>query len=1123
MNRLRISLFAVLFILVPFAFSQTLTTGDVVGIVTDTTGAVVPAATVTMKSVDTNEVRTVTSNGAGEYRFSLMKPGEYILSAVSAGLKSNNTRFNVQIGQEQAMNVTLNPQGTSTVIEVTAEATLVQTENANLTTSYNTKQVTELPMGGGDLTTLAMTVPGVRVSVKGGSGNMNANGVPGASILFTLNGADVMDPYLNLNNSGASNNLLGANEIAEAAVILNAFSAQYGRMAGGQENLVGKSGANAFHGNLVHNYNDAIFNANDWFRNANGTARNRAVANQYGGSVSGPVIKNKVFFFFDTEGLRYALPASSNVVLPSKEFQSYVLSHINASAVPYYQDAFALINAAPGLNRAVPVTTGTGVLQDTTGNLGCQTKGTFKTKGIAAPGGGIFGQTVSCAVAFLSSNNQLNTEGLIIARGDYNVSDKHKLNFRYQYDHGVQATSTSAINPAFNSTSIQPQHAGQMNYTWIVSPSLQNNFIGQSSWYSAIFGVTDFAKVQTLMPERFTFGDGGDNGAGFTSIGSTFPTGRNVGQLQLIDDLSWTKGRHTVKAGMNYRYNKVTDTSIASNSYVGTYSFQDLSDFATGQINASGKGSAFSQGFPILFAAHIRVYSLNFYGQDDWAITKNLKLSFGLRMERNKNPSCTDNCFARMNTQFGFAPYQGGANVPYNQTISTGLPTAYASYQSAVWEPRFGFAWSPFGSSGRRATVIRGGIGLFSNVPQASIVSSVFGNTPNKFSPSVPFGQVGPATDNASSLAAAIASNSTFQSGFKGGSTLTQIQSSLKAQGITFATPSYYSPPNHFLPAKILQWNFEIEQPFTNHDVLSVTYTGNHGYDESLTNADANSFTAATSLYPGGFAGLPTAAPDPRFLTVNQVLVNGVSNYDALIVQVRHSFARGLQGQMGWTWSHNLADTAVINPFSLASGYGPLNFDTRHMLTGDMVYSEPYKFHNKIVNAAASGWTMGAKFFAYTGNPFSVTNSSLAARINSGGGIGNTILADLLVPAAQGTSCDTNAIHVQCLTASQFSTTTSQLDFGNIAPNQFRGPGYFDIDAQVTKNFTIKEKYKFGFGTQFYNILNHPNFNNPSGSVTSAGLGLITSTVGPPTSIYGSFQGAIVSGRVMVMQGKFTF
>jgi hypothetical protein len=173
------------------------------------------------------------------------------------------------------MNLTVKPQSTQEVVEVIAESSVLQTENANSTTSFNQSQIVDLPMSGGDLTTLANTVPGVRVNVKGGSGNINANGVPGASFLFTLNGFDVMDPYNNLNNSGASNNTLGANEVAEVAVVLNAYSARYGRMAGGQENMISKAGGNSFPGNLNYNYNDAILNANSFFKNYAGTPRGR--------------------------------------------------------------------------------------------------------------------------------------------------------------------------------------------------------------------------------------------------------------------------------------------------------------------------------------------------------------------------------------------------------------------------------------------------------------------------------------------------------------------------------------------------------------------------------------------------------------------------------------------------------------------------------------------------------------------------------------------------------------------------------------------------------------------------------------------------------------------------------
>ncbi len=1113
-------LFTVLFVLcAPLAFSQTITTGDVTGTVTDSTGAIVPNASVTLRFVDTNDTRTAPSNQSGQYRFSLLQPGDYVISAQSAGLKSGSQRFNVLVGQEQAINLVLAPQGTTETVEVTAVASVVQTENANSATSFSTQQVADLPMAGGDLTTLAMTVPGVRVAVKGGTGNMNANGVPGSSILFTLNGADVMDPYNNLNNSGASNNLLGANEIAEAAVILNAYSAQYGRMAGGQENLVGKSGTNSFHGNLDYNYNDAIFNANSFFKNSSGTPRGRADSNQYGGAVGGPIKRNKTFFFFDTEGLRYALPSSSLVSIPSQQLQQYTLAHIPATSVPLYQQAFALYSGAPGLGRAIPVTTGTGILQDSSGKLGCSGRGTFTGTFVNGSSGPRFGVDTPCAVSFVSANNQLNTESLIIARVDHTITDRQKINFRYEYDWGIQATSTSAINPVFNSISSQPQHAGQMNYTYVINPNLVNNFIGAASWYTAIFGVLDFPKANSLIPERFTIADGGAQGGGMTSVGATFPNGRNVGQLQLIDDLSWIHGSHAIKVGGNYRFNKVTATNLSANTIEGTYAFNDLVDFTTGKINSTGKNSSFSQSFAELAAAHIRAYSLNVYVQDEWAMRRNLKLTYGIRLERDGNPACLDNCFALMNNQFGTGGYQGGANIPYNQTITTGLHNAYHSLESIIPEPRVGIVYTPFGSGGLKP-VIRGGIGLFANLFAVSVANNIDTNSPSVFAPSVLFGQVGLPTDPNSSVSAAAASFVAFENGFKQGFTIAQIQAALGK--IAFATPNYYSPPDHFSAPKILTWSFEVEQPLSTRNVLAVTYSGNHGYDEAVTNADANGFVRATN-YPNGFHGLPTVAPDPRFLTVNQVLTGGVSNYDALTVQVRHALSHGFQGQIGYVWSHALGTNSVYDPNNFRMGYGPLNFDTRHMLTGDVVWNSPWRFQSRALNLLAGGWTLSGKLFLYSGPPFSVTNSSLASRINSGGGLGNTILADVLDPHALGVSCGKSAISTQCLTASQFATTTTQLDFGNSAPDMFRGAGYFDIDTRINKTIKIKERASFGIGAQFYNVLNHPNFSNASGTVTSGSLGLISGTVGPPTSPYGSFQGASVSGRVMVVTGKFNF
>ena len=859
--------------------AQTITTGDVSGVVSDASGAVVLKATVTLKSPETGDVRTATTNNAGEYRISLVIPGQYDFSATSASFRPTTGKITVLVGQNLELNLSLTVQGAVQTVEVSTAAAILETEDANLTRAFTTQQVEDLPMAGGDLTTLAMTVPGVRVNVKGGSGNMNANGVPGSSMQFTLNGADVMDPYNNLNNSGASNNLLGANEVAEVAVILNAFDAQYGRMAGGQENIIGKSGTNRFHGNMSYNYNSQLMNARDYFVTLAGNPITRSDAHQYAGSVSGPVKKNKLYFLFDTEGLRYVLPSTSTITLPSPQLLNFALAHVPASALPLYQDAANLYKNAPGANRAVLVTNGNGPFQDSKNKLGCQSNGTFS--GTSDGLGGVFGVTTPCAEVFVSGNNQLNTEALYTSRADYNISDKQKINFRYSYDRGVQATGTSAIAPAFNSVSTQPQHSGQLNHSWVITPRLVNNFVGSGSWYSAIFGVADFSKVQALMPERFTFADGGSNSGGFTGVGSGggqgtagFPNGRNVGQMQLVDDLSWTLGKHSIRTGVNYRFNKVTATNLSSGAFAGTFTFNDLTDFAFGKINTTGKGSSFAQNFPVLGAAHIRANSLNLYIQDEWAVKANLKVTAGLRFERDGNPACLDNCFARMTQEFGTPGYQGGANIPYNQTILTGLHNAYASLEPVITEPRFSVAWSPFGSG---KTVIRGGVGLFANLFAVSVANSIDTNAPSVFSPSVTAAGVTVAqlNDPNSAISYAYASAAAFQAGFAKGYTLAQLQAALPA-GTAFAKPGFYSTPQDFAAPKILQWNFEIEQPIRGKDVFSVTYTGNHGYDEALTNANANAFVAPTSRYAAtGFGGLPLAAPDPRFLTVTQILTFG--------------------------------------------------------------------------------------------------------------------------------------------------------------------------------------------------------------------------------------------------------
>ncbi|HTX33721.1 MAG TPA: carboxypeptidase regulatory-like domain-containing protein [Bryobacteraceae bacterium] len=1107
----------------PAAFSQTMTTGDIVGTVTDASGAVIPNAKITVTFTDTNESHTTVSNQSGQYRFSLLQPGNYTVTAEATGLKSKTAQFTLLVGQESAINLKLEVQGTREVVEVQAEASILQTENANQASGFNTSQVVVLPANGGDITTIAYTVPGV---IQGkGSDTFATNGIPGAANLFTLNGADDMDPYLNINNSGASNNLLGANEVAEASVVLNAYSADYGRMSGAQVNYVGKTGTNSFHGNLFHNFNDKILNANTFFNNQASLQEPRADSHNFGGSFGGPIKKNKLFFFFNYESLQYSLPTSGVVDIPSPQMETYTLGTIPAEAKPLYQDAFALWNGAPGAKNAVPVTNGNGPLQDGHDHLGCGI-GTFWNAGIQAPGGGVFGTTVPCSDAFAENASEINKESLVTVRGDYNINDKQKLSARYNYDWGIQATGPSFINSAFNSLSNQPSDQGQLTYTYVISPSVVNNFIGSGSWYTAIFGVANFAATSALMPERINVSD-----TGWAALGAGIPDGRNVGQVQLVDDLTWVHGNHTFKTGINYRFDKITDTSISSGSQIGSYTFADLTDFTTGQVNATGLGDTFTQSYPDIFAAHIRMSSLGAYAQDEWKVRRNLTLTLGFRVEHDGNPACLDNCFARMDTQFGLPGYVGGANVSYNQTIQTGLHNEYQNLETAIPEPRFGFAWSPDSK-----TVVRGGIGLFATLFSGSSAANIFDNAPSKFSPTVTFGEIGLPSDPNSSAYAALAAYNVFTSGFKAGDTLTQLQASLGK--IPFSAPSYYSYPNNFVAPKTTEWSVEIERSLTSHDVLALTYTGNHGYDQAVTNGWSNAFLLLASnglnkYYGTSFAGLPTSAPDPRFLTVYQVLTQGYSNYDAMTLQLRHSLKWGFQGQVGWVWSHALGLSTISNPYDMPFNYGNQSFDARNTVVSDLIWTVPFHFGNRFAKAALGGWNFGMKFYFYTGFPFSSSDSKINAQVNSGGGFSGTFLATDIAPqlpsnctAVHGTSTP------PCFTTADFETYNStsgvatpvQNNFGETGPGVFRGPDFFDIDTQLTKKFFVKEKYAFEFGAQAFNTLNHPNFGNPTASITSGTLGTTTSIVGPTTSPYGSFQSStIVGGRLIVVTARFSF
>jgi len=388
------------------AAGQSIVTGDAVGTVTDPSGAVLSGATVLLTSADTGASQSVVTGSNGFYRFPLLKPGNYTLLVKQSGFKSATQSILVSVGQITTTNLKLEVGAASEVLEVTGAPPLIETENANLATTYSSNQLQQLPAPGGDVTSYAYSAPGITLNSAAGYGNFSSYGLPSTSNLFTTNGNDNMDPYLNLNNSGASNLSLGSNELDQISVVQNGYTAQYGRQAGAQLNAATKSGTNSFHGNASYWWNGSSLNANDWFSNNVGTPKPFANSNQWAASLGGPIVKNKLFFFADQEGLRFVLPGSSgNQYLPTPQFATFVQGNIaanpaTAGTLPWYQNVFNLYAGAPGAGRATPLTANDDPA------LGCGD--------LAGTAG--FGTTTACAMKFTSNQNNLNTEWLLTTR-----------------------------------------------------------------------------------------------------------------------------------------------------------------------------------------------------------------------------------------------------------------------------------------------------------------------------------------------------------------------------------------------------------------------------------------------------------------------------------------------------------------------------------------------------------------------------------------------------------------------------------------------------------------------------------------------------------------------------------
>jgi len=1085
--------------------AQSTISGYVTGIVSDPSNAVVSNASVTLKNSDTSFTQTTKTGSDGVFHFEYVPPGNYKLSVTVTGFSTAEQTIAVTVGQSTTANVQLTVGSSASTVVIEGESNPIQTENGDITTNYNETQIQLVPNPGADITYVAQTAPGAVMNTQSGGGNFSVFGLPGYSNMFTINGMDYLNSYGDNNKSGATNNSIGGNEMQEVTVVNNGYSGNYGRLVGSNVNFVSKSGTNQLHGNAIYDWNGSSLNANSYFNKDSNpiTPRPFDNVNQWAASIGGPIWKNRTFFFMDNEGLRIVIPTSFPVNIPSPQFEAATIANlqtVSPASVPFYNTIFNLYNNAPGASRAAdtlqpPGTPGAGD--------GCESN--FN----------VLGPTVPCALKYTATPGNFTGEWLLAWRIDQILSSRDQVFLHIFTDHGIQATNTNVINSAFNLSSPQPEWQGQLNETHTFSTRSVNQFIAAFQWSGILFGPADPVAALAVFPSQLNF-----TGNTFNELGQNqaHPVGRHITQYQLVDNYSYTFGKHTLKAGVDFLRDDLNVFFYGSNT-AGTIT-DDMTNFYNGgAVN-------YTQSFPTTLHSPFAAYDLGFYIEDDWSVTPHLKLTAALRFDRESNITSRQNAFARLAEPFEDADHD--PTIPYNQAIQTSVSQAFYSATPITFEPRLGFAWSPLGGT---KTVVRGGIGNFRDFLPQQVLQGFALNTPlvNAFTVNglTTGAALSPAVaDNIFATAASY--NTAFVNGFSQGATLADLQASDPG----FSPPAYYGAQHKTINPTYIEWNLEVQRSLDQNTTMSANYVGNHGIHEVFINPSLNAYD------PGGFAGLPTTAPDPRFSNVTELQTDGTSNYNGVTFSARHNFNHSFQATASYTYSHALDDvsdngftawgygTAASiqypqNPFDPHANYGNNDADVRHAFSASYVWTPPFdSWSGHGSNRFLAGWSFSGTFFYRSGFPFTVIDSADTA-ILAGSNYGATLFANYLGGAQP--SCTTPAS--PCLVAADFSSAVSA--FGDQRRNQFRGPGFFNTDLSVLKSTRVRlwsEGQQFVVGASFYNILNHPNFDQPVADVANASqFGHIIQTVSPPTSILGSGLGGNSSPRQIQLTAKFIF
>lgn len=1081
-------------------------TSQISGTVKDDTGAAVPGAEVTVTQTDTGVTRSTESSATGTYSLPSLPLGPYRMEVKKQGFTTYlQSGIVLQVDTAPTIDPVLKVGAVTESVQVEAAAAMVETHSTGVGQVVNSQDVVDLPLNGRQVTQL-ITLAGASNAVQYGFGQqpsvgnlVSSKNYPNEALVsvgggmlngttYLLDGGTHNDPFNNLNLP-----LPFPDAVQEFKVETSSLPAEYGEHSAGAVNVVSRSGSNEFHGDAFEFVRNGDFNARDFFAPVSDNLKR----NQFGGTLGGPIKKNKLFFFLGYQGtLIRSAPAAAPAVLPTP-------SELQGNFQNYEANCFAKPQtlAAPFVNNILPP------------SLISQQALNFAKNFPVGP--------EPCGnVTYTQIANQ--DEHMGLAKIDYQISSKQSFFARYFGTHELQPSS-------FTGTELSVQNAGTddevnslvLGHTYVFSPNALNTFHatldreGVTKFQVPIVTPTEIGvqDMYTALPNFSNINITGDfmSAGGFATPGLV-----NTTTYQFSDDFSLIKGSHQMQFGVNYiRPMQATTFCVYCNGLF-TFSGQDtgnaMADFISGSLDS----------FTQLNISHDneKWNYIGLYAQDNWKISSRLTLNYGLRWEPYLNGRLENNHVSHFNmadflanvhsTIYPNAP--AGTLYPGDPGFQTGGRPNYTTWHN--FAPRFGLAWDPKGDG---KMLVRASFGIFYDMPQTLFYYNYAGE---------------PLWGEGITLINPPGGFANPWLGYPGGSPYPISQN----PNSPYPTAGYYETvPLHVQNTYVEQWNLTLQKQLGSSWLLKASYLGNETAhlwtDQELNPAiyiPGNCVAGQYGLTKPGPCSTTSNTQARRYLTLlnptqgpyygqlEYLDDGGTASYNALIVSAEHRLNSHFSMLANYTWSHCIGDPVTTelsgpiytDPYDRRFDRGNCAYiDIHHNFNLSAVLQSPH-YSSRPLQWIAGDWELAPIVSAHTGSYFGVTTGLDNALNSISGQRPNQVLPDVY--------CASKTIN--CWMSAAAFANPAPGTLGNLGANNLEGPGYFDVDVALIRQFHVKERQYAEIRAEAFNIENRPNFLNP-GAVGIAG-GASNSALN--SSTFGRIQ-SDVSPRIMQFAVKYVF